>query len=496
MLKIRKLRTLNLGRIILSTSFSKYEDQIALYPGQQIMSDSTQESGSSVRRFFNLVEIKALFNLGEDQANRFDVIEEVRQNVAFRGTNLWILIFAIIICSVGLNVNSTAVIIGAMLISPLMGPINGLGVGAGTFDMKLIRRSLKNIGIAVVISVLSSALYFFISPLDQAQSELLARTAPTLYDVIIALFGGLSGIIAATRNEKTNVIPGVAIATALMPPLCTAGYGIATGQLAFFAGALYLFFINTVFISFSAWLMVRFMNFPVFDFVDAAREKRVRQFVTILVLFTTIPSIYYAYTLVNDKVFEQRAQNFVSSEFDFPGTHVIETLVDPTSGKRSISVYLMGETIDEAERQRLAAKMSNYKCDDAELKIIQGKEQREQIDVNSLSKQVFEDLYKKSEETIRTKEDRIKVLEKELENISAKKLPMSDIINEAKASYPSLVELTLNKNVLYTVGSEKTDTALVALVKFNERLPKIEQERFSTWVKARTKMDSVIVVLR
>jgi uncharacterized hydrophobic protein (TIGR00271 family) len=453
------------------------------------------EDGSFIR-FFNLDAIRALFNLGDDQANRFDVIEEIRQNVAFRGTNLWILIFAIIICSVGLNVNSTAVIIGAMLISPLMGPINGLGVGAATYDMKLIRRSVKNLGVAVVMSVLASAIYFFISPLNLAQSELLARTSPTLYDVIIALFGGLAGIIAATRREKTNVIPGVAIATALMPPLCTAGYGIATGQLAFFGGALYLFFINTVFISFSAWLMVRFMKFPVFEFVDAKREKRVRQLVTVIVLFTTIPSIYYAYTLIDKTIFEQRAQKFITAEFDMPNTHVIERQITSEGDKRRIAVYLIGDPLDEKDKERLVAKMPNYKCDEAELVIVQGADKGDAIDVNMISKQVFEDLYAKSERTIVEKDSVIARLQMRMKQRDDDQLPLADILREAKAAYPGIREFTMNKNLIYSDGIEKPDTALVALVKFNNRPGRAEEKRFTNWVQQRTKMDSVVVVFR
>lgn len=455
-------------------------------------SNSVQED-DSVNRFVNLNAIKALFHLGEDQANRFDVIEEVRLNVPFRGTNLWILIFAIIICSVGLNMNSTAVIIGAMLISPLMGPINGLGVGAGTYDMKLIRRSLKNIGIAVVMSVLASALYFFISPLNEAQSELLARTSPTLYDVVIALFGGLAGIIAATRKEKTNVIPGVAIATALMPPLCTAGYGIATGQLVFFAGALYLFAINTVFISFSAWLMVRFMNFPVFEFVDEKREKKVRQVVSFIVLLTTIPSIYLAYTLVDKTIFEQRAKSFIAAEFDH--AYVFDSDITVEGDKRTITVKLFGDPLDEKEKERLAARMPNYKCEDAELVIIQAT-RGDEVDMSTLSKQLFEDLYNKSERAVIEKDSVIELLELELARFNNRDLPVADIAKEARAAYPDINEFSLNRNIIFKGDTITPDTAVVALVRFNRRPGEMEEKRFHDWVQARTKMDSVIIVLR
>ena len=208
------------------------------------------------------VFIKDRFNLSHDQEDCQSTIMAIEKGVDFRGINVWTLVFAIFIASIGLNVNSTAVIIGAMLISPLMGPIMGLGLSVGINDFTLLKKSLRNMIIAVVISIVTSTIYFYISPLNDAQSELLSRTTPTIYDVLIALFGGFAGIVAGSSKEKGTVIPGVAIATALMPPLCTAGFGIATGHLYYFVGAAYLFFINAVMISLSTFLFVRFLKFP------------------------------------------------------------------------------------------------------------------------------------------------------------------------------------------------------------------------------------------
>lgn len=226
-----------------------------------------------------IVEIKrflhARFNLSEDRAAERDVIRSIRRNAEFGGANLWTLILAIIIASVGLNVNSTAVIIGAMLISPLMGPIMGVGMGIGINDLALVRSSAKNLLVAAFFSIITSTLYFWVTPLHEAQSEILARTMPSVWDVFIAFAGGFAGIIAATRQEKTNVIPGVAIATALMPPLCTAGYGLANGNIYFFLGALYLFFINSVFICISTYLVVRYLHFHKKEFEDKSMERRV-----------------------------------------------------------------------------------------------------------------------------------------------------------------------------------------------------------------------------
>ena len=206
-------------------------------------------------------QIRFYFNLMPDKEDEQEVIRQISQGVSFRGANLWVLIFAIFIASLGLNVNSPAVIIGAMLISPLMGPIIGMGTAVGINDVDLLRRAARNFGIATLISVLTATIYFLITPLSDAHSELLARTAPTLYDVLIATCGGAAGVIALCTKGKGNVIPGVAIATALMPPLCTAGYGLATGHFLYFLGAFYLFFINTVFISLATYVGVRTLRY-------------------------------------------------------------------------------------------------------------------------------------------------------------------------------------------------------------------------------------------
>ena len=237
----------------------------------------------------------------------------INQSVEFKGVNIWILFFAILIASIGLNVNSTAVIIGAMLISPLMGPINGIGLAVGIYDMDLLKRSAHNLFMMVLISLFASTLYFLLSPLGDAQSELLARTRPTIFDVLIATFGGLAGIVASSRKSQPfTVISGVAIATALMPPLCTAGFGLATWQLRYFAGAFYLFFINSFFIAFSTFLMVRYLHFPKHKFMDAAREKLVKRSIAIMAVIVVVPSIFAAINVVKETVFNKVVGKLIS----------------------------------------------------------------------------------------------------------------------------------------------------------------------------------------
>ncbi|MBA3901048.1 MAG: DUF389 domain-containing protein, partial [Bacteroidetes bacterium] len=246
----------------------------------------------------NLIKrILNYFNLEAD-VDDFDKIHEAfAKNIEFRGPNLWILIFAILIASVGLNMNSNAVIIGAMLISPLMGPINGMGYSIATYNFPLFRRALKNFTFAVVASLIASTAYFALSPISTAQSELLARTSPTIYDVLIALFGGLAGIVAISSKEKGNVIPGVAIATALMPPLCTAGYGLATGNLYYFFGAFYLFTINTVFIALSSIAISQILKFPIRTISAVDMKKKVNSWISVVITLILIPSIYFGYKL-------------------------------------------------------------------------------------------------------------------------------------------------------------------------------------------------------
>ena len=450
---------------------------------------------STLRQFINPGAVRRLFDLTEDAQEYSAVVEEVSRNVVFRGTNLWILMFAIVICSVGLNVNSTAVIIGAMLISPLMGPIIGVGVGVGIFDTQLIRKGARNLLVAVVISVFSSALYFWITPLSEAQSELLARTTPTLWDVLIALFGGLAGIVAATRKEKTNVIPGVAIATALMPPLCTTGYGLATGQWAYFLGALYLFFINAVFISVSAFLLVRLLRFPRATFVDQVQERRVRWIVWIVVVITVIPSVWLAYTLVERTLFQRRAELFVAQEFDFKDIRVVETRIDPRMDVRSIEVFLLGEPLDTMEVDHIKSRMARYGLDQAHLVVNQGRTSAQQIDVNALRSGILEELYKQNQEALRIKDERISELEGRLQRVSSTELPVRDILDELRAQHPDVEDFTLNRNVLYHVGNDPPDTALVAIARFKGKVKQEEMDRMKAWLKARTRMDSVIVLV-
>ena len=379
------------------------------------------------------------FDLGKDKDNEAVTVESIRNGVEFKGTNLWILIFAIFIASLGLNVNSTAVIIGAMLISPLMGPIMGVGLAIGQNDFELLKRSLKSYLIATVFSVITATLYFSLTPLDEVQSELLARTSPTIYDVLIALCGGLAGIIALSTKEKGNVIPGVAIATALMPPLCTAGFGLATGNLLYFLGAFYLYFINSVFISLATFIGVRVMHFQRKEFVDKEREKLVKKYIVI------------------------RKISYENKE---------------------IRVVLIGNEVPATEIAAAKDNLKHYNLAGTKLIVMQGMN-NEAMDIGSLKAQVMEDFYKNSEKRLLEQQNKIHELEEELKVYAAYNAVDKKIIPELKVLYPSAETIAMAKTVELSVDSTRMDTLTLVLMKFAKHPSEKEQEKITEWLKAR-----------
>ncbi|MEQ9168098.1 MAG: DUF389 domain-containing protein [Fulvivirga sp.] len=456
-------------------------------------------SQSGLKLFVYLKDyLSQLFNLSEGKERDEITIAEITKGVEFKGTNLWILIFAIFIASIGLNVNSTAVIIGAMLISPLMGPIMGIGMGAGINDFDLIKKAIKNLGVAVTISVLTSALYFFITPLHEAQSELLARTTPTLWDVLIASFGGLAGIIAGSRKEKSNAIPGVAIATALMPPLCTAGYGLANGNWYYFAGAFYLFFINSVFISVATFIMVRFLKYPKKQFESAVTEKRVKNWIFIFVILTVAPSVYLAYNLVKRTIFEQNARNFVANEFRFDDTQVINQIFTLKGDSATLEVTLYGRPLTEVEISDIKKDLIHFNLNGAHLKIRQGYKEDNSADLaefeekmaKSLKADLLKDIYDKNEQIIESKDDLIKVLEERLLFYETKKYPVADIRAELAIQYPMLENLSMGDMV-----NSNQDTLCYAVLDFKRKPYLKDQQKIREWLTLRTKADSLIVVI-
>ncbi len=437
--------------------------------------------------------IRRRISLIEDKADDEIIDRDLRAGVEMRGTNLWVLMFAIFIASIGLNVNSTAVIIGAMLISPLMGPILGIGYGVGVLDIALIRRSLKNLAIAVAIALATSTLYFLVSPLTSAASELLARTTPTIWDVLVALFGGFAGIIGMTRREKSNIIPGVAIATALMPPLCTAGYGIARGNWSFMGGALFLFAINCVFIAFSSGLVCRAFHIRQTKFVDARMASRVRWYVTAVVLSTLLPSAYFAYSMVQQEVFRVRATAFVSSEFESSQSHVTQTVIAADS--RKIELTLVGDYIPADRLAEISARLPQSGLEGARLQIHQAKDNG--VDVSQLKSTLLRDLYAQSQQTIEAKDKTIAALQVERDALAQARQRLQDIARELQVLYPELQEVLVSEGIPWRAGHTGTPGYGVAINALSSRpLTEKDRVRIRQWVEVKLPLAEVVVVIR
>ena len=440
--------------------------------------------------------IRVYFNLRPDLEEEQAIIEEVTRGVSYRGATLWILIAAIFIASLGLNVNSTAVIIGAMLISPLMGPIIGMGLAVGTNDLDLLKRALKNFSVAMLISVLTATIYFFISPLEEAQSELLARTTPTIYDVLIAFFGGAAGIIAlSTRGRGGNVIPGVAIATALMPPLCTAGYGLATGQLNFFFGALYLFFINTVFISLATSLGVRMMRFHYHEFLSPERAKHARNILMLIVIATTIPAVMMTINIIRTSIFENGLRRFISSELAQPGTQILSSGTD--AGTKELRIVALGRTITDDRQQIAARRLEQYGLGGYKLSVIQGGASDSLL---SLSSQLAQRVY--SQENEKQKLLEISADNAELTQRLAAYTRCEELCEELRPElavlFPSVRSLSLSRAVEVQRDTTTNEHFVLAAFAIDEGAAWSAEDayRLESWLKTRLSEDRVVLLPR
>lgn len=444
------------------------------------------ESNQTSNRLFVVKKfLTEYLDLRKDKDNEMETVESIRKGVEFKGANLWILIFAIFMASLGLNVNSTAVIIGAMLISPLMGPIMGVGLSVGLNDFELMKRSLKSFLITTLFSVTTATIFFLISPVAEGQSELLARTSPTIYDVFIALLGGLAGVTALSTKEKGNVIPGVAIATALMPPLCTAGYGLATGNLIYFLGAFYLYFINSVFISLATFLGVRVMHFQRKEFVDKNREKTVRKYIVLIAIVTMCPAVYLTVGIIQDTFFQGAVNKFVAEQLAFENTQVLDKKIIVEGKKREIRVVLIGQEVPEASIAIARGKMKDYKLADTKLVVMQGMN-NESLDISSIRAMVMEDFYKNSEQRLIEQKQKIDDLEKELAQYKSFHDLGRQLIPELKVLYPSVRSVSISHAIETGVDSLRTDTVTLAVLKFGKQPTGAEQKKISDWLKART----------
>lgn len=429
--------------------------------------------------------MKNRFSLDEDKAQRDEVIAAVAKGVEFRGVNLWVLIFATMIASLGLNVNSAAVIIGAMLISPIMGPIMGVGLSLGINDFDLLKKSLRNLALMFIVAIITSTVYFFITPLSSNSSELLARTVPTTYDVLIALFGGLAGIVAQTRQDRTStVIPGVAIATALIPPLCTAGFGLATGQFRFFLGAFYLFFINSVFIALAAYAVVRFLKYEKKAFIDKVRERNVKRLMMVITLVTFIPSVIIGFHMVRVSLFEAVADKYVAQVFNYPHTRVIECKKEYEHRNRpsQIELLLVGEPLADDAIENARAQLGAFGLENVEL-VVRQANTTDEIDVASLQQSYME--------LLEDKNRKIEEMTSQLRRYRVTNVDVNDISREAGAIMPGIGTISLMKGITFDVEGTPRDTTLVCVVTPSNPADSIDRTTLSQWLRIRTKVGNV-----
>lgn len=438
--------------------------------------------------------LRQYFDMSENREKEEDVVDEIASGVTFKGANLWILICAVFIASLGLNINSTAVIIGAMLISPLMGPILGMGLAVGIDDLPLLRRAVKNYMVATIIGIITATVYFLLTPFQGVQSELLARTEPTIYDVLIAFFGGAAGIVAASIKDKGNVIPGVAIATALMPPLCTAGYGIATGNLAFFAGASLLYFINTVFIAVATTFGVFLLRFRRKHFVDPQRCKFVHRMILAIAILTMIPAGYMTVRMMRTSLFDKQLNNFVQHNLNWKGTQVISQHL---YGDSVLQIVALGKEVTSEQKKKAQKELNEHsRLKHLKLAVIQGNESAdlasEKGNLLTISKN-----REKSVKVLQEQAVEIKNLREKLEKIDSYSQLSVDMFNEMLVLYPGVQSLVLSPVVEANLDTTANEPYLLAIAQFKVKKPLTNQQnnQMRQWIQKRTNEESVKLVI-
>jgi uncharacterized hydrophobic protein (TIGR00271 family) len=424
-------------------------------------------------------------SISRDTESFRDIHNAVESDIEFKGARLWILIFAIVLASVGLNTNSTAVIIGAMLISPLMGPINGIGYSIATYDFPLLRRSVKHLSFAVAASLVTSTLYFAVSPVSSAYSELLARTSPTIYDVLIALFGGLAGTMSLTTRLKGNVVPGVAIATALMPPLCTAGYGIGTGQFSFFFGAFYLFTINTVFIGLSTVIVSQFLKFPIRSDIAEAQKKRINRWITVVIIVTLVPSIYFGYVLVKKERFIENAGRFVRSVQLFRGDYLLRNDID--ADKRQITLIYAGRSMTDESKTVLHKRAEEFGLGDVTLSFEQG------ISFADITGDLSEK--EKIQAQLRNLTLTLDENRRIRDSLQQRAYTGKPLLREIRAVFPDVTSCLFAEPYSFSAEDDESPRKLAyVVISAKEGLASNEREKVKAWLRERLQNDTLRVV--
>ena len=417
--------------------------------------------------------------------------KSIRSNIYFRGPNAWILAIAIIIASVGLNVNSIPVIIGAMLISPLMGPIFGVGLGLGINDMQLIKSSGKNLLVMVTISLMASFVYFLITPLNlNDPSELLARTNPTIYDVLIALAGGFAGILEQCRKEKGTVFAGVAIATALMPPLCTAGFGLASGNFGYFLGAAYLFVINCIFIMLATYISVKYFGFREVAFADALVQRRTRTFSSVLIVLFIVPSIWSAVTFIRQNNFEGNAATFAEQCKVYGRTILYDYKIDHTDGS-VVSLFFSGDPLTEQTRRDILAQAAEYNIKEEQVLINEYSTTAQDNNV-----ELVKSIYDRMDTEVSRRDAEISRLRQQLAASEKEELPYVQLAREIMGIYPAVKDVVLARGATVSADSLVAVPSLSVIVRPDSTLSSVELTQLTEWLRVRMATDMEVVVLQ
>lgn len=446
---------------------------------------------ASIKQFlFELLDIRS-------DTDKKGTIEDIKGNISMKGHTAWVLVFSILIASIGLNVSSTAVVIGAMLISPLMGPILGIGLSIGINDIDTLKRSLINLGVMIGLSLATSFTFFLIPLFRNETPELLARTAPDVRDVFIAIAGGLALIIAISRRSKqTNTIAGVAIATALMPPLCTAGYGLATWNLSYFGGAMFLFTINTIFIALATFVIVKFLRFPMVKYINSVKRKRIASMASFIALIVFAGSIYMFFNLFKQNQFKQAAQLLIN-DIKSNGISIIDEKAKNIDYKNStITIFVYGHKLSYNEIENWNSRLPEYGLEGTKLEFKQG------VDDSDLRNEVrnLTDLYAQNQKLINTrdedlkeKEIKIKFLESEISKFYENEVPFLQISEEARINYTGLAEISYSK--LIKTNFQHVDTITVFNTTWYDSIPdsKLQQLQLEKWLKTRLNLDTLVV---
>lgn len=438
-----------------------------------------------LRYFVSLVNIRE--NVDYQTADN-----SIRKNILFKGPNVIILACAIVIASVGLNVNSIPVIIGAMLISPVMGPILGFGLGLGTEDNRLFKDSLKNFAVMVGISIVASSLYFLLSPLTlENPSELLARTNPSIYDVLIALFGGFAGILETSRKEKGTVISGVAIATALMPPLCTVGYGISRFNWTFISGALYLFLINTIFIALATFIAVKLFKFPVVEVSDEKHQRLSKRWATLILIIVFVPSIISAINIVKENNFKIQAANLVRDNKNIGRSFVYDHKTTYSRKNSTIELFVAGDVLTAESKEKIYEDAEKYNIKRSQIIF---HEDATIVREDLSETEILKGIYEHTDKQIKALNDSIRTLNARLEGYEDREIPVYEIARELFAQHPAITSLSITQGSVVESLDASERERIVAFVASEDTITEMLHDQIERWLKVRLNNDNIIVI--